>query len=370
MKKLHLAMFFLLFLNLNLANAFNFQETDTKTLLKKVTDDYNKYLTANVFFASSSNINKDFLKDFKSCTKKMNVEVFWKADLIGETIYLKKDDKMVTLQFVDLINTSHFVFKINGKLVSIDIKDDFQKNLALMKTAVHFKFVQMWDYILPSANAEELEAPNDELDEALSSVFTMTAWFNDFFVAQIRTEKEKFCNLNKKEKTQGYQTNLRDREVFKEIEYFVKVQNQYVKSEIKTNKYGSEVCLDKCADAMELKTCLQDLALRRKDKIESNNEYGVFCLKKYDGDGLYLNTSLSLVDSTQGFEQQLKILEDKRAKCTTPTWDDEDACRAKIDKKILALKLDCPPDAQTAALVKKATSRSFGSGNALGAGSK
>jgi hypothetical protein len=169
-------------------------------LNKKITAQYNKNLKVNEFVQSKVDVEGPFLKDFKTHLKTTKIKNLWKAQLIGDTVYFKKKNSQLKLKLIDIKNVYQISMRVNGKEISLNFKDGFTKNYALLKSTIAVKDVSLWDSILdtviPKLYADSIMTPPEELDEELSSALGWSSWALSIVKDESKVEKEKFCNLN------------------------------------------------------------------------------------------------------------------------------------------------------------------------------
>lgn len=358
MRQISASLFLFLFVHLSVssAQAKTFQLQDTPTLIKKATVEYNKHLKVSEFTKSQLDVEGPFLKDFETHLKTSKIKNFWKAELVGDTVFFKKKDFQLKLKPTDIKNIYQISMKINGKNVFLNFKDGFTKNYELLKSVTAVKSISLWDLIIPKVYAGEIEAP-EELDEALSSTLSWSSRVLSLVNDEGKVEKEKICNLNEKEKS-SYIPRTNPSVMLDEIKYFIKVQNKYAKPLIQNNREyvssGGTECFEKCQWAKEFEGCISEMALRRKTAISSNEMYGFSCFQKYEDGGIYLNSDIlnqsSLESYAESYDSQISEIEhDKKYECgVTINESDRASCEKKMANRLSTLKANCPPDEKSA----------------------
>jgi hypothetical protein len=362
----------------SLSFGFDFHEPDIKPLLVKTTNEYNKNLNSQDFFKSTSHINKNFINDFKSYVESSKVQKFWKADLIGDTVYFKNKQEMVSIKVLEVVTNSRYTIKMNGKTVSIELQDGFAKNLAIMKSTFNSKTATVWDLIIPRANADDIKIPNKDLEQALSSSLGFLDGIWAACVEDMKVEKERFCKLYEKEKNNTISPAISDDRNFEEIKYFIKIQNHYTKPEIQS--CGTESCPGRGDIAKEFQNCLIGLAELRKKAIETRDEKGFSCFTKYElgtkgkAGGLYLNSNIlseGLIDKSESFSAKLAKLDQVEKYCDILP-EDYQVSDCKKSKRINLnrekLSQTCPSNEQTARAAEAANelANNKSSGSSMG----
>ncbi len=224
------------------------------------------------------------------------------------------------------------------------------------------------------AQAEDINPPK-RLKEALklgmiSSVINTVTFKNADVVL-----KDKICALNDKERTR-YSPPAVNQDLFEEIQYFVKVQERYVRPLMADQTASAgEVCRERCQRGKELQNCLLDMSERRKALIELTGLNGFSCFKRYEDGYTYLNADLteqSLEPAEKSFSKKLDSLDRaKRFECGVKISETEKRrCLREITKKENSLIAHCPQDAAMAARSSSTRLGTGGASNSTSSGSK
>lgn len=357
-----------LFLTVQLAHAKNFEMKSMSLSAQKTTEQYNKNLNVANFLNSKLEMDESFLKEFKAHLKMTNTNEFLKAQLIGDTVFFKNKKIQLKLKPIEIKNSYVVLMQINGKSMTLNVKDGFKKNYARLESLTQQKNANLWDIIIPKAYADELKAPK-ELEAALDSALSWSSWAISAVSNEGKIEKEKICKLNEKE-SKSYTPGFSSEITFEEIKYFVEVQNKYVKPLIQNDSgyiaSGGTECTGKCEWAQEFESCLMTMAERRKDAISASEVYGLSCFKRYEDNGVYLSSDLlsqPLQSYGESYEGQLKSIEhDTKFECGTIIDDHREEkalCNKRMVNRLAELNARCPPDEKAASIVPNSKSRTL-----------
>ena len=324
------------------------EDLGNKPLLKEAVTNYNENRRVN----ESSKAGDKFFTEFKKHLKTMVIDELWKAELVGETIYLKSGKKTVAIQIVEIKNENEVTIKIAGREVTLNMTEGFEKNYEAMKKAFAPQS-SFLDLILPRAHAGDTK----QFEEELSSITLMAYHLVAVWKSENDKEQDRICALNEAEKSK-FPTYFATAEVrLAEIKYLVRAQNKRTKPGMTDLASEVNVCRENCEKSKKFQTCIQELAERRQQELARSGHYFT-CFKKYEDGYLYLNSEIlhrNLNDREKSPEEEAKaIAEDKRWGCGSKFGEEQKRCYANIE----ARKNACPQDKNSAAVSRKSNNTS------------
>jgi hypothetical protein len=186
-----------------------------------------------------------------------NKKYLWKAELIGEMVYFKKNKSMFTVKILSIENTK-LTALVNHHEVVFDGTLKANVNLEKIRKALSEKEFSLLSIFIETAEAatEFPVAPKDLSDAMKSTV--------GYFESALSTEStlltNEICRLNDKEASGEKSFSQEQSVIIDEIRYLREMQNVALLEKIVTQK------------------CLTDMTQRRQEALEENKQKGFACL--------------------------------------------------------------------------------------------